>query len=464
MPKAVLAGIPPARPPDAEAVRRGVHAVAAKAVILDDDPTGTQTVHGLDVLADSSVAALSSSLRDSRPAFFVLTNSRSLPEADAETLVRRVSENLAAASRETGVPFTLILRGDSTLRGHFSAELRATEAGIGLPFDATIVIPAFFEGGRQTIGNVHYVASGENLVPVAETEFARDRTFGFKQSDLTRWIEEKSLGAVRARDVATLGLETIRSPDGAGRVKETLLGLPKGAFLIVNAAEYADLEVFALGLLGAESRGRRYLLRTAASFVKVRAAVGTRALLAPAEYSSGPLGALVVVGSYVEKTTRQLEELLGLPFVEGIELRLGALGAAGGGGEPGAAAGRASAVIASGRTAAVFTSRGLDSPLGRAGDLGTGRIVSAAIAEMVRCLSARPRYLLAKGGITSYDVAVAGLGMRKARILGQAAPGVPVWEMGPETLQPGLRVIVWPGNVGEPPALRDLVSASQGRP
>jgi uncharacterized protein YgbK (DUF1537 family) len=104
----------------------------------------------------------------------------------------------------------------------------------------------------------------------------------------------------------------------------------------------------------------------------------------------------------------------------------------------------------------VYTSRAHRTALGRAGDLETGRIVSAALAEIVRAIPARPRYLIAKGGITSSDVATAGLGMRRARVLGQASAGVPVWQMGAETRFPGLNYVVWPGNVGGPDALRDL--------
>jgi uncharacterized protein YgbK (DUF1537 family) len=113
--------------------------------------------------------------------------------------------------------------------------------------------------------------------------------------------------------------------------------------------------------------------------------------------------------------------------------------------------------MAAGRHAVVFTSRGRTSRLGTAGDLAAGRVVSDALVDVVKAIPRRPRLLVAKGGITSCDVAIRGLGMRRALVLGQAAPGVPVWQMGPETRFPGLRFIVWPGNVGGPDALRDFV-------
>jgi uncharacterized protein YgbK (DUF1537 family) len=456
----LLDSLPPPRSAgDFERVRKRVKAGGAKVVVLDDDPTGTQTVHGVDVLSDWSVPALAAALADPRPCFFVLTNSRALSAERASAQSREVAANLARAALRAGSRFTVVSRSDSTLRGHFAVELDAIEAGLGAAMDARIVIPAFFEGGRYTVGNVHYVAEAGRLVPAADTEFARDTTFGYRNSDLPAWIEEKTGGATRAADVSSVGIETLRSAGGAGLVRRLLLGLPRGAYLVVNAAHYADLEVFVHGLLLAEAEGRRYLLRTAASFVRVRAGIEPRPVLSGAEvFGPGPDGGLVVVGSYIERTTAQLRSLLSLPGVESVELSVDRLA------EPGRRAAEAERVaaaamgaMAAGRHAVVFTSRGRSSRLGTAGDLGAGRIVSDALVAVVRAIPRRPRMLVAKGGITSCDVAIEGLGMRRALVLGQAAPGVPVWQMGPETRFPGLRYVVWPGNVGGPDALRDFV-------
>lgn len=444
---------------DFAAVRRLVGASGTKAVVLDDDPTGTQTVHGVDVLADWSVEALAGALADPRSCFFVLTNSRSLPASESAALVGRISANLSAAGKAAGVDFVVISRSDSTLRGHFAEELGALEACLGGAVDATIVIPAFFEGGRYTIGNVHYVADGEHLVPAADTEFARDKTFGYVHSDLRRWIEEKTGGSVHADKVADIDIETLRGKNAAAKVRSRLLKLPKGAFLVVNAAAYSDLEAFTHGLLEAEASGRRYLFRTAASFVRVRAGLEPRPLLVAADISGGgAAGGLIVVGSYVNRTTVQLESLLGLPNVDGIEVDVGRLAEPVNGADEIRRVAQAAAVaIGHGRHAVVFTSRAQTSAIGPAGELRAGRIVSDALVEIIQQTPMRPRFLIAKGGITSSDIAVHGLGMRRARVLGQAAPGVPVWEMGEETRFPGMKLVVWPGNVGGPDALRDLV-------
>jgi uncharacterized protein YgbK (DUF1537 family) len=449
----------PAGASDFEAVRRRVSSRSAKVVVLDDDPTGTQTVHGISVLADGSVELLAAALSEPGPCFYVLTNTRSMSAAAAASVVREISANLVAAGKITGVDFTLISRGDSTLRGYFAEELEAIEAGVGRPFDGKIVIPAFFEGGRFTIDDVHYVAAGDNLVPAAETEFARDRVFGYSRSNLTEWIEEKTRGSVPARSVASVPIDTLRGPGGAAAVRERLLSLPAGAFLIVNAAAYPDLEVFTLGLLDAEDAGKRYLLRTAASFVRVRAGIEPRPLLAASDIGEGNAGGgLIVVGSYVRNTTVQLESLLGLPQTVGIEVAVDRLGDPGSRADEVARAGAgAELAMRSGRQAVVFTSRKLESAIGAAGDLDAGRIVSEALVAVVRAIPGHPRFLIAKGGITASDIAIRALGMKKALVIGQASAGVPVWRMGPETRFPGMNLVVWPGNVGGPDALRELV-------
>ncbi|HMD62072.1 MAG TPA: four-carbon acid sugar kinase family protein, partial [Opitutaceae bacterium] len=250
---------PPAAGDDFARVRRLVRAGAPKLVVLDDDPTGTQTMHGVDVLTDWSVPSLAAALADPRSCFYVLTNTRSLPEAQAAALVGAVAANLSAAGASTGIRFAVASRSDSTLRGHFAAELSSLERGLDRPIDGKVVVPAFFEGGRYTVGDVHYVAEGGRLVPAAETEFAGDATFGYRHSNLREWIEEKTGGAVAAAAVAAIDIQTLRGANGAGEVRRRLLGLPKGQFLVVNAAAYPDLEVFVHGLLQAEAQGKVYL-------------------------------------------------------------------------------------------------------------------------------------------------------------------------------------------------------------
>jgi uncharacterized protein YgbK (DUF1537 family) len=451
--------------PDRRAIGDRIRAGAPKLVVLDDDPTGTQTVHGVTVLTGWSVPELAAALSDPRPCFFVLTNSRSLGPPEAYALNREVAANLKEASRETGRAFSLVSRSDSTLRGHFPGEVEVIAQAMA-PVDAILLIPAFFEGGRYTIGNIQHVASseGDRLVPVGETEFARDATFGYVHSNLRAWVEEKSGGRIPAGTVGAIPIEMLRR-EGARAVAAALLGFPRGSFVVVNAAHESDLEVFVHGLLLAEGTGRRYLFRTAASFVRVRAGISARDPLAAREIAPGSGRGLVVAGSFVERTTRQLESALALPAVRGIEVDVDRLAHSDAGkAEVVRCAAAADRVLGAGETAVVYTSRRMSSAVGAAGELNAGRVVSLALVEIIRAMEESPRFLLAKGGVTASRIAVEALGVRKAEVLGQAAPGVPVWRLGPESRFPGLPYMIFPGNVGQDGSLADLLRRLESGP
>ncbi|HXT36660.1 MAG TPA: four-carbon acid sugar kinase family protein [Chloroflexota bacterium] len=206
------------------------------------------------------------------------------------------------------------------MRGHYPDETDALAAGLGMPVDATLLIPAFISGGRYTIGNIHYVLEGTGLVPAARTPFARDPAFAYRYSDLTAWVEEKSEGRIPAARVRTISIETIRG-GGPDRVAAALVGLERGGVCVVNAASERDQAVAALGALRAESQGKRFLYRTAASFVRARAGLEARPLLTAAELAMPHSGAgLSVVGSYVPSTSSQVAALRKSGRVTAIEV------------------------------------------------------------------------------------------------------------------------------------------------
>ncbi|HEY64788.1 MAG TPA: hypothetical protein G4O02_09475 [Caldilineae bacterium] len=456
----LLAGLPDEWPDDLlPEIQRQVQASGRKVVVLDDDPTGTQTVHGVPVLTEWSVTALRHELSSELSAFYLLTNSRSLPLEEACALNMEIGRNLVKAGREVGRSFVVVSRSDSTLRGHFPGEVEALAEALGDGFDAWLIIPFLLEGGRYTIRDVHYVAEDEWLVPAGETEFARDAAFGYRASNLREWVEEKTEGRIPAEAVASVSIEDLRR-GGPERVTEILMGLERGSVCIVNAASSRDLEVFVLGLLTAEAQGKRFLYRTAASFVRVRAGISPRPLLTWKDLDlPGSGGALIVVGSHVPRTTSQLNALLALPGVIGVEVDVTSLldddqRVR----EIERVARLADQYLRDGRDAVVFTSRQLITGEDAKSSLLIGRRISDGLVAIVRAMTARPRYLLAKGGITSSDVATLGLGVKRSLVLGQILPGVPVWRLGPESRYPGLVYIVFPGNVGGLEALVDIVT------
>ncbi len=449
-------------------IRQAVITSKRKLVVIDDDPTGTQTVHDVELLTTWNSALLTEALRADSRLFYLLTNSRSMPQSDAAQLNHEIATLLSASSQTTQVDFVIASRSDSTLRGHYPAEIAALESGLSSGgFDGHLLVPAFFEGGRYTINDTHYVATptatSDTLLPAHETPFARDSVFGYKTSYLPDWIEEKSSGRWQAREVVSIGLDLIRQ-GGVQAVAERLQHVTGGTPVIINAAGYGDLAVIVLGLLQAEAMGKRFIYRTAASFVRLRGAVESRPLLKVSEIvqdtsTTQGRGGIVIVGSYVPDSSKQLENLLQLPAVIGIELPVERVI-----GDEAAIVSREvgqqlEGAIRAGRVGVIYTSRRLITGANHAESLNIGKKVSAALIAALHEVTTQPRFIIAKGGITSHDVAQKGLGAERALVLGQLAPGVPVWrlESGPLSRFPGVPYVVFPGNVGGPDSLSQAV-------
>lgn len=454
----VFAALPPLWPEDVKPRIREILAARPhhKLVVLDDDPTGTQTVHDVPVLTTWDAASLAHEFESDGPCFYILTNSRSLIADDAKSLNQEIATNLRAGSGDK--PFTVVSRSDSTLRGHFPLETDILSAELG-PFDATLIIPYFEAGGRYTINDVHYVAEADTLTPAAGTPFANDAVFGYRSSNLREWVQEKTHSRVLAADVASVSLDTIRTRGPEG-VCAQLMSLPAGSFCIVNSAALSDMDVFALGLLQAEQNGNRYLLRSAAQIVAARLGLAARPLLTAEEMKTTGAGrGLIVVGSYVPKTTEQLSYLLANTTIDRIEISVPALIAEATRSKciERALAGVHAALQAD-RDVVLHTSRDLVTGDDAARSLQIGSTVSAALVEIVQQLAVRPRYIIAKGGITSSDLATRGLGVKRAIVAGQLLPGIPVWRLGAEAKFPDLSYVVFPGNVGGPGALAEAIS------
>jgi uncharacterized protein YgbK (DUF1537 family) len=451
-------------------------------VVIDDDPTGTQTVHNIPVLTTWAAEELRKEFSRPEPCFYVLTNSRSLSSADADDLALEVARNLKTAAGDR--PFFVVSRSDSTLRGHFPVETDALAEVLG-PFDATLLIPYFEDGGRFTINDIHYIAEGDVLVPTEATSFARDEVFGYRSSHLPTYVEEKTRGRIKAREVQSIGLSELRG-GGPETVARRLRELPSGCVTVVNAAALSDLDVLVVAVLKAEAQGRRFLFRTAAQFPAARLGLEPRPLRtavtlglatlgdhktfepsepADLETASEPrdwkeasvkfarFGGVTIVGSHVPTTTQQLA---GLSEIEGllqIELRVDQLLSSRRHQRISEVAKVVEAAVSTGQDVVVFTSRARVSGETSASNLQIGARVSEALVELLKAVQVRPHYIVAKGGITSSDLATGALAVKRAEVLGQLLPGVPVWRLGPEARFPGLMYVVFPGNVGGPDAL-----------
>jgi uncharacterized protein YgbK (DUF1537 family) len=167
-----------------------------------------------------------------------------------------------------------------------------------------------------------------------------------------------------------------------------------------------------------------------------------------------------MVGSFVPRTSSQVAALVERSGITPIEASVAALIDDGQrGAEIARVAGLAEAGLRRGDDVAIVTSRKLMTGADAAASLDLGRRVSDGLCAILRAIATRPRYLIAKGGITSSDLATKGLDVRRALVLGQILPGVPVWQLGGESRHPGLVYVVFPGNVGGADALAVVVAS-----
>jgi len=425
-------------------------ATKPKIIVLDDDPTGSQTVHSCLLLTRWDEETLRLGLTDDSPIFFVLTNTRSLPPEKATAVTREVCQNLKPAIKAVGIEdFLVVSRSDSTLRGHYPIETDAIAEELG-PFDAHFLVPAFLEGGRITRDSVHYLLIDGVETPVHETEFARDSVFGYQHSYLPDYVAEKTKGRIPAEQVEQFLLADVR----AGSL-DRLLQLQDNRCAVVDAETQADLDRFAADILAAASRGKRFLFRSAASILTALAGLPPQPVAAEEmhQYVRDSYPGVVLVGSHVKKTTEQLERLLQEPDTVGIEVAVSRL--------------RDNPVNeyaplldqilqavrsahAAGKTPVIYTSRQELSFANTQARLDFGAAVSALLMEIVRNLPPSMGFLISKGGITSNDVLSTGLALPTARLLGQILPGCSVVRTPANHPRfPLLPVVLFPGNVGD---------------
>ncbi len=434
-----------------------------KIIVLDDDPTGSQTVHSCLLLTRWDVATLSGALLDDSPLFFVLTNTRGMDAVRAAEVTREVCRNLKDALEKLqadgrAIKPIIVSRSDSTLRGHYPVETDVIAEQLG-PFDAHFLVPAFFEGGRFTRDSTHYLLVDGEAVPVHETEFAQDSVFGFSTAYLPDYVEEKTAGGIRAEQVQRFLLDDVR-----GDSQARLAALTDNVCCVVDCETQDDLDHFAQQLNQAAAQGKRFLFRSGASLLTALAGLPPQPVSAEAmaEYVRGGRAGAVIVGSHVKKTTAQLAQLLKLPSVSGVEvdvsrindnrqLLLTEVNEA------------VASIHAAGKHAVIYTSRTEKTFADQQTRLAFGEQVSAFLMDVVRQLPQTLGFLISKGGITSNDVLSDGLALRTSRVLGQILPGCSVVRCPQDHRRfPQLPVVIFPGNVGDDEALATALTRLAG--
>jgi uncharacterized protein YgbK (DUF1537 family) len=427
-----------------------VSRVPGPIVVLDDDPTGVQTLAGVRVLLSWDRERVRLAVAG-RSAVHLITNTRALDPARVRPLVEKASRTVLE-----GVPDAhLVLRGDSTLRGHLLEEyLGVREVVAPLRWPLLILVPALPSAGRVTVDGVHLLERDGKRVPVAETEFARDGVFSYSSSRLLDWAEERSDGLFRADRGREVRLAELRTEGSAGisRSIVELSGEDEPAVLALDAETTQDLEAIAAGYVDAASVGAPAIVRCAPAFAGVLSDTTARAAAA---LPIARAGVLVVCGSYVEQTTRQLERLLAERQDALVEADVGELAH----GDASAEGARlvAETSLRLGRDVVAVLATARSRPAATT-SLEAGERIALGLARVVGAVKPRPSVVVAKGGITSALVLREGIAADQAEVVGPVLPGVSRWVAEWPDGRP-VEYLVVPGNVGDDDLLASLVDA-----
>ena len=409
-----------------------------KTIVLDDDPTGTQSATGVTVLFGPDVDLLTRALQGA-DSVYVQTNSRALSEENAVSLVNKIKADGEAAAQRLNEKVRFVLRGDSTLRGHVFAE-----SAVFMDDDAVMLfVPAFPEGGRTTRGGVHYVRVADLDVAAHESEYAQDPVFSFSTGVLVDYVAEKS-----SRLGIPVALEKVR----AGDLARILAEAPAGAVVLPDVVNAGDVSAIARAVDHLTAGGRRVVVRCAAPLAAELAGVPSSGLLST-PLVDRPERVLLVCGSHTLGASAQLAPITaawGAPALVSTATALEDATTAG------LEAADAARLTFAGKPVAILATE-----RERASEHNTldhGERVMSALTTAVASLLPEVGVVVAKGGITSAEVAHTGIGATSAFVLGQVLPGVSVWRMSARDGREVLFVVV-PGNVGGPDTLTRVLDA-----
>lgn len=424
-------------------------------VILDDDPTGTQAVADVAVITLATPEELAWAFATSPRGFFILTNSRSLDEATMTQLIRSIVGEVLHAAQ--GRPVRFISRSDSTLRGHLVSEVTAIHDAIastgtvGPP--TTLFVPAFPHAGRVTRRGVHLLREDGLEIPAHESHYAKDPTFGYATSDLTDLIVERSSGSISRSDVAVVAM------GAAARVSiENLVVSGSHRWVVCDAEEEEDLAAIVQAVEHADPTGERVIIRSSPGILP------SLLHLPPSSETSrsgsgAVTGGLIIVGSHVAQTTRQLARLMEEPDIVVINLEVNQLVDTDP--EQRAAIAERIAVQAAhllrSSHVAIATTRTVRQWTDPLQNLIFARRVSDMLVDITHRVADRSSlaFVVAKGGITSSDIATRALGIRRAMIRGRVGAGI-VWEP-LDGVALGVPFALVPGNIGDDDGLVQAV-------
>ncbi len=438
-----------------------------KFVVIDDDPTGSQTVHDCLLLLKWDCSTLIKGFESKSNLFFILANTRSLSENDAKLTIEEICNNLkrVIASQAYEEEIIFISRGDSTLRGHNFLEPNVLNICLG-PFDATFHIPAFIEGKRLTINGSHFV----DKTPINQTMFAKDKIFGYETSNVKNLLFQKSKSQINIEDIQNLLFSDVEilNAEENNIVFQKLKNLKNNQHVIVDVENYSQLNKFSL-VIKKLTKQKKFLFRTAASFIS---AISEKKSVPQIETffsnlrirnkEKSFLPGLIIVGSFVELSTIQLENLLEISNCNPIELdvfeffritssehnqRLRNL-------FKNKFLTEIRFSFDNGQTPVLFTSRKFMS-LDYSEQFNFYNSLACFIAELVADLKYEIGYLISKGGITTNLILSNGLNADYVYLQGQILTGISVvtYDLKNDEKLP---IVTHPGNIGTKDSLVNI--------
>lgn len=436
-----------------------------KVIVIDDDPTGSQTVNNCLLLLKWDYSTLIKGFQSKSNLFFILANTRSLSENDAKLRLVEICNALKKViSKESyKEEFIFVSRGDSTLRGHNFLEPKIMNDCLG-PFDATFHIPAFIEGKRMTIDGDHFVDN----VPVSQTLFAKDKIFGYKTSNVKQLLFQKSKSQLKFNDIQNLKISELKVLESKEKniVFNKIRNLKENSHVIVDIENYSQLEKFSLSIKKL-SKQKKFLFRTAASFISSISAVKDNpkepffySIIRRKNREKKFLPGFLVIGSYVELTTMQLKEFLEISDCIPIELdvfeflRISKLKSnqdqlvffknkllA-----------QIRSILKQENTPVLFTSRKEVSLAKNDEQVNFYNSLAHFISELVSDLKNEIGYLVSKGGITSNVILSNGFKANYVYLQGQIITGVSLVTFKLENDE-NLPIVTFPGNIGNQDSL-----------
>ena len=442
-----------------------------KVIVIDDDPTGSQTVNNCLLLLEWDYSTLLKGFKSKSNLFFILANTRSLSENNAKSRLEEICNSLKKViinESFNAEEFLIVSRGDSTLRGHNFLEPNIINDCLG-PFDATFHIPAFIEGKRLTIDGEHFVDN----IPVSQTIFAKDRIFGYQTNNVKELLFLKSRFQINLNDIKNIKLSELKVLENKENnlIFNKLKNLKNNTHVIVDVENYSYLKKFSLAIKEL-SKQKKFLFRTAASFISSITGLNDN-LQKPIIYShlrrknskNKSLPGLLVIGSFVELTTIQLKKLLEISDCVPIELdvfgflrisslknnqeQLGFL--------KNKLLGEIRSILKKENTPVLFTSRKEISLDDKTEQEDFYNSLALFISELVADLKNEIGYLVSKGGITSNVILSDGLKANNVYLHGQLITGISLVTFKLEN-NDNLPIVTFPGNIGKDDSLERVWS------